>query len=397
MFLPVGEVGATEAIVERLIFVLGGICWVDVVAVLEDVEFGVGVVAGKYGVARSLDHEGENCSNHLVLDYDMSMSLRIAFVAGFGLILAGFSFGVLGFNEQSVIDAHGRLQVKGNRIVDKNGKLTSLAGVSLFWSQWIGKYYTPEVVGWLKKDFKASIVRVAVGVEPDGYLAQPDVELKRAVTVIDAAIEEGVYVIVDWHDHAAQKHTAESVKFFGTLAKKYAGKPNVIYEIYNEPVDVKWGEIKPYAETVIGAIREHDLTALVIVGTPNWCQDVEVAAADPIDDLNVAYTLHFYAAGHKGELRAKAQKALDMGIPLFVTEYGVVNYDGDGPVDRESSTLWYEFMRKNGLSHCVWSLSDKVEGAAILKPGGTVNGGWSLDELTDSGRYVREIIRGWGG
>ena len=76
--------------------------------------------------------------------------------------------------DTTVVDAHGLLQVNGNSIVDKNGDPVSFAGNSFFWSNdnWGGeRYYEPEVVSWLKKDWNTTIVRAAMGVEdPGGYL-----------------------------------------------------------------------------------------------------------------------------------------------------------------------------------------------------------------------------------
>ena len=297
---------------------------------------------------------------------------------------------------QSVVRTNGRLQVLGNRIVGKDNQPVSLAGMSLFWSQWMPQYYTPEVVSWLKKDWKATVIRAAIAADSGGYLKNPDLEFSKAVTVVDAAIKEGMYVIVDWHDHEAQKHTAQSVKFFGDLSKKYKGRENVIYEIYNEPLKVSWSTvIKPYAEQVIAAIRANDPKALIIVGTPTWSQDVDSVISDPIKDKNVAYTLHFYAGTHKQYLRDKAQKALNAGLALMVTEWGTVNANGDGGIDRSSTEEWIAFMKANQLSMCNWSVADKVESAAVLKPGASGKGNWKESELTESGKYVKHIISTW--
>lgn len=294
------------------------------------------------------------------------------------------------------VDAYGLLQAKGNRIVAKDGKPVALQGMSLFWSQWIGKYYTPGTVAWLKKDWKCSIVRVAIAAEPDGYIAKPAQELAKASVVIDAAIKEGLYVIVDWHDHKAENHTAQAVEFFSKISKRYGKHKNVIYEIYNEPLKVSWKDtIKPYAETVIAAIRKNDPDNLIIVGTPTWSQDVDAVIPFPIKDRNVAYTLHFYAGTHKQYLRDKAQKALDAGLPLVITEWGTVEASGDGAVNRASTEEWFAFARKNQLSMCNWSVADKIEGAAVLKPGASGDGNWNSSQLTTSGSYVRELIRGW--
>jgi len=299
-------------------------------------------------------------------------------------------------SDSDPVTVHGRLQVKGNRIVGKANKPVSLAGMSLFWSQWMPQFYTAETVNWLKKDWNCTIVRAAVAVEPDGYLKFPEREWQKVQTVVDAAQKAGIYVIVDWHDHKAENHADQAVEFFGKLAQKYGKSPNLIYEIYNEPLKVSWPNVvNPYAERVIREIRKHDPDNLIVVGNPTWSQDVDVAAADPIKDPNVAYALHFYAGTHKQYLRDKAKKAMDLGAALFVTEWGTVEASGDGAVDRESTEAWLEFMRENHISHLNWSVADKVEGAAVLKPGASGKGGWKDSELTESGKYVRSIIRNW--
>lgn len=298
--------------------------------------------------------------------------------------------------DSRLVDLYGLLQAKGNRIVAKDGKPVALQGMSLFWSQWMPQYYTAGTVKWLKDDWKCGIVRAAIAADSGGYLKQPKEELAKASTVIEAAVKEGIYVIVDWHDHKAENHTAQSAEFFDAISKKYGKHKNVIYEIYNEPLKVSWKDtIKPYAETVIAAIRKNDPDNLIIVGTPTWSQDVDAVIPSPIKDRNVAYTLHFYAGTHKQYLREMAQKALDAGLPLMITEWGTVNANGDGAVDRASTQEWLEFARKNSLTMCNWSVADKVEGAAVLKPGASGTGNWTAGQLTESGVYVRDLIRGW--
>ena len=53
------------------------------------------------------------------------------------------------------------------------------------------------------------------------------------------------------------------------------------------------------------------------------------------------------------------------------------------------------FMDLHGMSHCNWSVHDKVEGASVLRPNANPNGGWSQSDLTTSGQYVRGIIQEW--
>ena len=291
---------------------------------------------------------------------------------------------------------HGLLRAEGSRIVGTDGEPVSLAGMSFFWSQWQGKLYNADVVRWLKEDWKVSVVRAAVGIAEGGYLENPELEMTKIRRVVDAAIAEDLYVIIDWHDHHAEDHRAEAVDFFTTMARDYGDHPHVIYEIYNEPLEVSWSDtIKPYAEAVIAAIRRHDADNLIVVGTPRWSQRVDEAAADPLEDPNVAYTLHFYAGSHGKELRSRARKALDAGVALMVTEWGTVDANGDGDVARRSVKAWLRFLREHQLSHLNWSIADKDEGASILRPGASPTGGWGADDLTESGKLVRELVRGW--
>jgi hypothetical protein len=293
-----------------------------------------------------------------------------------------------------------KITTQGNKVLF-GGQSQSIAGMSLFWSNdaWGGdKYYNADVVRWLKQDWNIKLIRAAMGAgtEEGGYILSPDSNKNRTKVVVNAAIENGLYVIIDWHSHNAEMHKSQAIAFFTEMAETYGAYNNVIYEVYNEPLQVSWtGTIKPYAQEVIAAIRAKDPDNLIIVGTPAWSQDVDVAAQSPISGSNIAYTLHFYAGTHKQFLRDKAISALNRGIPLFVTEWGTVNADGDGGVDQTETQAWMNFLKQNGISHANWSITDKVEGSAALVPGASISGGWNDSQLTASGRYVKSIIKSW--
>lgn len=299
-----------------------------------------------------------------------------------------------------IVTEHGRLQVAGNRIVGAHGRPVSLAGVSFGWSQWeAARFYNAGTVNWLKQDWHAQIVRAPLGIhaEPGDYLKDPAPNLARVTRVIDAAIAADLYVIIDWHDHHAEQHQEQAVAFFSDMARRYGKYPHVIYEIYNEPLaKTSWAkDVKPYAGKVIAAIRAIDPDNLIVVGTPNFSQNVDVAAADPILDPNVAYVLHFYAGTHKQGLRAKAVAALGLGAALFVTEWGTCDASGAGPVDEASTREWVAFMREHQLSHCNWAVYDKRETAAIVRRSAGSKGGWKETDLSPSGQFARNLIRDW--
>ena len=288
----------------------------------------------------------------------------------------------------------GPLKVAGNRITDKDGKAVQLRGMSFFWSQWMGKYYTSNCVQWLKDDWHCNIVRAALAVEEGGYLTNPEAEKNKIFNVVDAAIEHGIYVIIDWHDHHATDHLKEAKEFFAEMAQKYGDKPNVIYETFNEPLQISWSSlIKPYHQAVIDTIRYYDPDNIIICGTPSWSQDVDIAADDPLSGTNIGYSLHFYSGTHKQSLRDKAQIALNKGIALMVTEFGTTNSTGDGDLYLDETETWFNFLDENKLSWCNWSVADKAEKSAVLLPGAPTTGGWTSSQLTVSGSFIRSEIR----
>ena len=296
--------------------------------------------------------------------------------------------------DSTIVERFGQLQVQGNKIVDKNGNPVALKGMSLFWSQWMGQFYNYSCIEWLRDDWECNIVRAAMGVEQGGFLQNPDAEKNKILSVIEACIDLGIYVIIDWHDHNAHNHQAEAIAFFAEIADLYGNYPNIIYEIYNEPMQVSWNNvIKPYAEAVIDTIRSIDPDNLIIVGTPTWSQDVDAASLDPIKYNNVVYALHFYAATHKQWLRNKATTAMNNGIALFVSEWGTCLASGDGPIDSVEVENWLKFMDENKLSWCNWSIADKNETSAALRGGADQYGHWQNSDLTESGSLVRDKIK----
>ncbi|HEX9807754.1 MAG TPA: glycoside hydrolase family 5 protein [Alteraurantiacibacter sp.] len=296
--------------------------------------------------------------------------------------------------EGSPVALHGALSVQDGKVVGEHGRPVILRGMSLFWSQWAPQYYSAETVDWLVEDWKVSAVRAAIAAEGgDSARQHSDREFAKASAVIDAAVRNGIYVLVDWHAHRAYPEEAE--RFLTAIARKYGHLPNLIYEPFNEPLreGVDWSrDVKPYHQQVVGAIRAIDPDNLVIVGSPSWSQDVDIAAKDPLGFANVAYTLHYYAATHKEALRAKADAALAEGAALMITEFGTVEATGDGDIDIESSNAWWDWAEENDISWLNWSITDKDETSAALKPG-TGPSGWTDADLTENGKLLRARLR----
>jgi len=298
---------------------------------------------------------------------------------------------IVGISAQSVKE-HGKLSVKGTKIIDQHGNAVVLQGVSYGWHNWWPRFYNKETVKWLANDWGCTVVRAAMGVEPkQGYIDSPDWSREKIEAVVDGAIGSDIYVIIDWHSHGIQLEAAK--KFFHTMAAKYGKYPNIIYEIFNEPVHDSWQMIKAYSVEVIKTIREVDPDNIILVGNPHWDQDVNLVADDPITGFtNLMYTLHFYADTHGQSLRDKGDYALAKNIPIFVSESAGMSASGDGPINYDAWQKWIDWMKKNQISWISWSIADKNESCSMLKQSASSEGKWLENDLKESGIKTRQML-----
>lgn len=302
---------------------------------------------------------------------------------------------VLGWTEVNAITPvkqWGQLQVKGSQLCDQYGKPVVLRGVSLGWHNIWPRFYNKKTVKWLATDWHATIIRAAMGIQiEDNYLENPEFALSCVTQVVDAAIKNGTYVIIDWHAH--KMHTNEAKTFFAQMAKKYGKYPNVIYELYNEPVEDSWESLKVYAKTIIDTIRMYDPDNIILMGCPHWDQDIDIVAKSPIEGVsNVMYTLHFYAATHKDYLRDKLEAAVKGGLPVFVSECGGTEASGNGKLDAEEYQKWIDVMERNKVSWVNWSISDKDETCSMILPRAKATGNWTDDLIKPWGKLVKAAL-----
>lgn len=248
----------------------------------------------------------------------------------------------------------------------------------------------------LKRDWHCTVVRAAMGVQPeespmDGYLKNPQLAMSCLTPIIETAIKQNVYVIIDWHSHHA--YTREAKLFFGEMAQKYGKYPHVIYEIFNEPIEDTWTGMKKYATEVISEIRKYDPDNIVLVGSPHWNQDIHLVASSPLDGFqNIMYTVHFYAATHGEELRQRTEDAVKIGIPVFISECGAMEATGDGPVDMESEEQWINMCERLGISWLCWSISDQDETSSMLLPQAKSTGPWPDSVIRHYGKFVKNLL-----
>ncbi len=295
------------------------------------------------------------------------------------------------------VGKHGKLSVEGTKIVDKNKQEFQLKGVSTHSIAIYSQYINEETFKEMRDNWNINVIRIAMYSNPnDGYTKELHSKVKEAVNY---ATDLGLYVIIDWHilqDNNPNTYKNEAISFFEEMANEFKNNKNVLYEICNEPNgDVTWDkDIKPYAEEVISKIRAIDTNAIIIVGTPTWSQDVDIVANNPITDYeNIMYTLHFYAATHKDELRKKLKIAHEKGLPIFVTEFGISDASGNGTISQEEGDKWIDLLNSYNISWVCWNLSNKNETSAILNSNCNKTTGFQESDFSQQGKWLLKKIK----
>ncbi len=301
------------------------------------------------------------------------------------------------------VATHGKLSVNGTQLVDSYGQPFQLRGVSTHGLQWYAQYNNKAAYQTLRDDWGANCIRLAMYVDENGYYSDRSGMTSKVNNGVQYATELGMYVIIDWHllNVNPKNYTSEAKSFFTEMAKKYKNYDNVIYEICNEPSNCPWSDIKSYATEVIRAIRTYDNDAVIIVGTPTWSQlgnagHTYEPADDPITGYsNLMYAFHFYASdsSHNQWLTQKIGTAIDKGLPVFVSEFGLSEASGNGNVDLTKAAEWMKRCDDRNVSYCVWSLCNKNESSALISSSCSKTSGWAPSELTKAGQYIRSHYR----
>jgi aryl-phospho-beta-D-glucosidase BglC (GH1 family) len=308
----------------------------------------------------------------------------------------------------SPVGDYGQLRVEGVQLVNRDGDAVQLKGISSMWLNYESRRFAEDKQGmqWLRDNWNMRVFRAAMGIEPaGGYLSSPLSSEAQVRVIVRNAIDLGLYVIIDWHDHHAHVNVNKAEEFFSRMAEEFGQYPNVIYEPFNEPQclevtdrcgaedRITWPDLKVYHERIISAIRAKDPDNLIILGTPTWSQEVDKAALDPVVGSNLMYTLHFYSCTHTQWLIDRAEQAMADGLPLFVTEWGATNADGgiDGEVCLDSAQAWHDWMNTRYVSWAAWKFDVCTDSSCLFKNGIVpTTGGWTDAMLGGHGPFVRD-------
>ena len=286
-----------------------------------------------------------------------------------------------------------RLKVKGNLLVDENGKTVILRGFNIAdldkldsdrrWNETL----IEEVSQWGANTIRIPVHPVAWRNRgKDWYLQQLD----QAVLWANA---RSMYLIIDWHSignlntqmfqHPMYRtDPVETANFWAAIAFRYRDVPTVaIYELFNEPTDdfvgngngslgkASWPEWRESMEDLIDIIKVYNPDAVPLVTGFNWGYDLSNVVEQPIRREGVAYAIHPYPqkAKVKEESIENFKNAWQKQwgyvadhYPLIATEFGWVREDGYGshvPVIHNNGTYGpaiIEFMAERNISWTAW-------------------------------------------
>ncbi|WP_300726219.1 glycoside hydrolase family 5 protein [uncultured Bacteroides sp.] len=296
---------------------------------------------------------------------------------------------------QTPVEKNGWLEVKGQYLVNGQGEKVQLAGPSFGWHNWCYPYFNESAVTRMVQEWKASIVRSSIGLDAGEKCFDKDPQLAYATvdSMVNAAVKNGIYILIDFHSH--KNNLALAKEFFSNVSRKYGKLPNLIYEVWNEPLDLTWKETKDYTETLIPLIRKNAPKSIIVVPCPHWDQDIHLAADDPITRYsNLLYSVHFYAATHKDDLRNRVHYAIGKKLPIMYSECAAVEANGNGPIDMQSWNEWMKIADENSISWITWWVCDKNESSALLCPGTPTDAKqWKESNYTQWGKTARRYMQ----
>ncbi len=312
------------------------------------------------------------------------------------------------FPEGSPVARHGRLSVAEGSLRDAAGLPVQLRGVSnpgTLWHRW-GRCNTDKSMAYLA-DLGVDVFRVVTYPVVDrsdwrdgdrAYETHPACYEDQVALFVNAASAQGMYSIIDWHVLGVDpnEHLAMAKEYWAHMSQAYAGRPDVLYEIANEPADTGWASIKRYAEVIIPIIRANDPDAIILVGTPGYSSELSGTSKDPIQGdnaHNIMYSYHFYAAGGEDYRPTTEEELLPYvgELPLFVTEWGPTETDGDGPLNYRNTSRYLEVLDEHQISWVTWSWSDTWRSSGLVDS--CEDDRWSDKKLTEAGRLWRDALQ----
>ncbi len=301
------------------------------------------------------------------------------------------------------VAVNGQLRVCGVKLCNQYGRPIQLRGMSTHGLQWYPNCVNNASLDALAGDWQADHLRLSMYIQEGGYETNPRLFTDRMHALIEQVSARGMYVIVDWHQLTPgdPNYNLERARtFFAEIAQRHGNKPNILYDVANEPNGTPWSRIKTYHEAIIPTIRAADPDAVILLGTHGWGSlgvsdggsETDVIN-NPVNATNIMYTFHFYAGSHGAEYLNTLSRAADR-IPVFVTEFGTQTASGDGTNNFTRSQQYLDLMAQKKISWTNWNYSDDSRSGAVFTAGTCPGGPFAgTSRLKPAGVWIRDHIK----
>ncbi|HEX9388789.1 MAG TPA: glycoside hydrolase family 6 protein [Anaerolineales bacterium] len=219
---------------------------------------------------------------------------------------------------------------------------------------------TDDANSWYARVVRFPVYPNAIDGQP-GWIANPDSYFNNHLDpAIQNCISRQIYCIIDWHyisDYTSNTIDTTTRAFWSYVAPRYANTPNVIFELYNEPINPdNWSTWKTTAQPWVNLIRSLAPNNLILIGGPRWSQNLSSAASDPFVGSNLVYVAHIYPEhGGQSTWDSWFGNAAN-SVPFFITEWGW-QQGGATPTNGTLSGYGVPFstyMESKGLSWTAW-------------------------------------------
>ena len=144
-------------------------------------------------------------------------------------------------------------------------------------------------------------------------------------TVVDYCRTKDMYVIIDWHYIAnTYDHVASTSEFWAYMAPSFANDSHVMFELFNEPINSGgWPTVKANMQTWINIVRTYAPNNIILVGGPNWCQNIGAMASDRLTGDNLAAVSHIYPGHWRSPAFFQSEITTCAAVyPVIMTEWG---------------------------------------------------------------------------
>jgi aryl-phospho-beta-D-glucosidase BglC (GH1 family) len=269
----------------------------------------------------------------------------------------------------------------------------------------------------IAQDWHANVVRISL--HPSVWKRTPHPQVLAALDRdIHAALDAGMYVILDWHTIGWPDAYYEKIrkdwtddpqdlydsnfalaKSFWDQASAHFGKdPRIIFELWNEPVLAKreedeervqpeWKYLKPYFVQLLAIVRAHSQNIVLATGN-EWAYDLQNIRDDLLEGSNIAYCWHIYAGTDDNDEAQWTQHLDDLQTvaPVIVTEWGFQEHTTEsfkGTAKSFGTKFVRDFLEARHLHSTAWCWHPDWT-PVMLKPD------WKTP--TPMGRFVMDYL-----